>query len=174
MRRVQPRRADVIARVEQEYRALDRAVRRLTPAAMRQPAFKRTRREPWTVKDALAHIVVWKRFTARSLRGERRPAPYRGLDGMAANAKLYHTWHRKSAREVVATHRAVHREVLATLRALPESAFAARRSPYWPSDLLGHSAGHRRRHLEPAASNAPTSSRRRRSAPRRPGPRPSR
>ena len=161
------KKADVIARVQREYRALDRTVRRLTPAVLRRPAFERFKREPWTVKDALAHIIAWKRFTALSLRGERRPPRYRGLEVMAANTKLYRDWHHKSAREVVAAHHAVQREVMAALRALPGSSFAARPSPYWPADLLGHSAEHRVRHLERAANTAPTSSTRRRTEPRR-------
>jgi uncharacterized damage-inducible protein DinB len=156
--------------VEEEYRALDRAVRRLTPAALRRPAFARARREAWTVKDALAHIVAWKLFTVLSFRREPRPQELRGLEVPEANAKLYREWRRRSSRDVIAAHRAVHREALAALRALPGELFQRPRSPQWPFDLIGHSAEHRRRHIEPqlAPSSAPTSSTRRRTAPRRP------
>lgn len=149
--------ARVIQRVEAEYRALDRAVRSLTPNAFHRAAFERVKREPWTVKDALAHVVAWKHFTVLSLRRERRPAEYRGLTTVVANAKLYRSWHRKSARAVVAAHRAVHREVLAALRDMSRESISGRpRSEYWPFDLVGHSTEHRVRHIEPATKRLAT------------------
>src|SRR5256886_12714477 len=42
--------------------------------------FRSPTRDPWTVKDALAHILYWKEHTARVIRGERRPPEMRGLD----------------------------------------------------------------------------------------------
>ena len=181
-------RASVIARVEAEYRALDRAIRRLTPRHFRAPAFARTKRERWTVKDALAHVVAWKYFTVLSLRGERRPPEWRGLDVVTANAKIYRAWHRMPPRAVVAEHRRTHREAIAALRALPAERLSGRlRSAQWPFDLVGHSTEHRVRHIEPSlpnlknklrernsagepshlVSSAPTSSRSRRTAPLR-------
>jgi len=122
---------EVIARVDKEYRALDRIVRRLGAKGLEEdvPAFgarARIRRERWSRKDALAHVVEIDR----------------------KNRVLYERWHDRPARDVVAYHRAVHRDVARAMRALPPAYFAKRLSPYWPNDLVGHSAEHRRRHLE--------------------------
>jgi hypothetical protein len=142
-----------IARVSAEYRALDRVVRALgTDRLERQvPGFgarARIRRERWTGKDALAHVVEWKRQALRALRHERSDPELRGHTIERKNRVLYDRWHRRPARDVVAYHRAVQRDVMAALRALPAGYFAKKRSPYWPGDLLGHSTGHRTRHLE--------------------------
>jgi len=142
-----------IAAVGTEYRALDRAVRRLGPRRLEGeiPGFgarARIKRERWRGKDALAHIVEWKRQALRALRTEASDPELRGLLIDRKNRVLYERWHRRPARDVIAYHRAVQRDVMKALRALPGAYFAKRRSPFWPGDLRGHSAGHRRRHLE--------------------------
>ncbi|HEY6958637.1 MAG TPA: maleylpyruvate isomerase N-terminal domain-containing protein [Candidatus Limnocylindria bacterium] len=142
-----------MARVAAEYRALDRVVRALGTRGLERPvpgfgARARIRRESWTGKDALAHIVEWKRQALRALRREHSDPELRGLVIARKNRVLYERWHRRPARDVIAYHRAVERDVMAALRALPEDYFAKKRSPYWPGDLLGHAAGHRTRHLE--------------------------
>src|SRR5512140_2101647 len=144
---------DTIARVAAEYRALDRVVRRIGTAGLELPvpgfgARARIRRERWLGKDALGHIVEWKRQGLRALRHEPSDPRLRGLTIERKNRALYERWHRRPARDVVAYHRAVHRDVIAALRALPEAYFAKRRSPFWPNDLVGHARGHRERHLE--------------------------
>jgi hypothetical protein len=40
-------------------------------------------RDPWTVKDALVHIVDWKSHTARAMRGQKRPPALRGFGDIA-------------------------------------------------------------------------------------------
>lgn len=142
-----------ISRVEREYRALDRVVRRLGQRlAAEVPGFgarARIKRERWTGKDALAHIVAWKHHQLRTLRRERHDTTIRGKPIAVQNRILYRRWHRRSVREVVAYHRSVHRDVVAALRARPESYFNdPPRSPIWPNDLVGHAAEHRQRHLE--------------------------
>ena len=143
-----------ISRVEAEYRRLDRVVRRLGPRLSEAvPGFgarARIKRERWTGKDALAHIVAWKQHQLRTLRREKHDATLRGKPIAAQNRVLYRRWHRRTVRDVVAYHRSVHRDVVAALRARPESYFAdPPRSPMWPNDLVGHAAEHRERHLEP-------------------------
>ena len=108
----------------------------------------RIRRERWTAKDALAHIVEWKRQALRALRKEPSDPELRGLAIDRKNRALYERWHDRPARDVVAYHRAVHRDVVTAMRALPGAYFAKRRSPIWPNDLVGHVAWHRRRHLD--------------------------
>lgn len=141
-----------MARVNAEYRALDRAVRRIGTAGLERavPGFgarARILRERWSGKDALAHIVEWKRQALRALRTEASDPRLRGLTIERKNRVLYDRWHRRPARDVVAYHRRVQREITAALRALPDSYFAKRRSPSWPNDLVGHARGHRERHL---------------------------
>jgi hypothetical protein len=144
---------EVMTRVEAEYGALDRAVRRLGAKGLEEPvpgfgARARIRRERWLRKDALAHIVEWKRQALRALRKEPSDPTLRGLAIDRKNRALFERWHARPARDVVAYHRSVQRDIRAAMRALPAAYFAKRLSPFWPNDLVGHSAGHRRRHLE--------------------------
>lgn len=144
---------ETMARVEKEYRALDRVVRRLGTGGLNEdvPGFgvrARIRRERWTRKDALAHIVEWRRQALRALRKEPSDPDLKGLPIDRKNRRLYERWHSRSAREVVAYHRTIHQETMAAMRRLPDEYFRRRLSSIWPNDLVGHSAGHRRRHLE--------------------------
>ena len=149
---------DTMARVAAEYRALDRVVRRLGARGLREPvpgfgARARIRRERWLAKDALAHIVEWKRQALRGVRREPSDPKLRGLPIDRKNRVLFKRWHRRPVSEVIAYHRAVHRDVVAALRSRPESYFRdPPRSPSWPNDLIGHPRGHRERHLEPLAA----------------------
>ncbi len=143
-----------IARIEAEYRALDRAVRRLGSAGLGRPipgfgTRARVPRERWRARDALAHIVEWKRQVLRGLRSEGGDPVLRGQSIDRKNRVLYERWRRRPIAELLAFHRRVHREVVTTLRAKPEGFFRdPPRSPLWPNDLLGHSRAHRERHLD--------------------------
>ena len=144
---------ETIARVEREYRALERAVKRLGTKGLEAevPGFgarARIRRERWLRKDALAHIVEWKRQQLRALRKEPSDPALRGLRLDQQNRYFFKKWHTRPAREVVAYHRRVGREIRTAMRALGPDYFAKRVSPQWPNDLVGHAAEHRKRHLE--------------------------
>jgi hypothetical protein len=144
---------ETLARVEKEYRALDKVVRRLGTRGLNEdvPGFgarARIRRERWTRKDALAHIVEWRRQALRALRKEASDPDLKGLPIDRKNRRLYERWHSRSAREVVAYHRRIHKETVAAMQRLPDEYFKRRLSSIWPNDLIGHSAEHRRRHLE--------------------------
>jgi uncharacterized damage-inducible protein DinB len=144
-------RRQVLARARREFARLDRLVRRLRPADWKRRVPRPATRDPWTVKDALAHIVYWKEHTARVIRGERRPPELRGLGWHQINRAVYERWRRRSPREVVAWHRRVQAEVLRTLAGRPEEWVARReRSAEWPADLDRHSAAHRRKDIEAA------------------------
>ncbi len=139
-------------RVEAEYRALDRAVRALSRGGLDRPVpgfgqRARIRRERWTYKDALAHILAWKRWQIEALQRVPRDPKLRGLTIERKNRLIYEEWRHRSATDVVAWHRGLHREIVRALRALPAEVFATRRSAYWPNDLIGHSKVHRERHL---------------------------
>ena len=153
----------VIARTRREFAILDRLVARLRPADWKRRVPRPPTRDPWTVKDALAHIVYWKAHSARVFRGERRLPEMRGLDVKRINRLIYRRWRRRRPTELVAWHRRVQRDVLRTLAANPPEWFSRRqRSPQWPLDFDGHSAGHRTDDIEAALAPARVTGRRRR------------
>ena len=112
-------RRSVIARTRREFAALDRLVRRLRPADWRRRVPRPPTRDPWTVKDALAHIVYWKAHTARVIRGERRLPEMRGLDVNQINRLVYRRWRRRPPRAVWRGTGEVHADVLRTLARTP-------------------------------------------------------
>ena len=58
-------RASVIKRVEDEYRALDKIVKPLSPADFRRPAMRAEAPIRFTVKDVLAHVKTPRGRAAR-------------------------------------------------------------------------------------------------------------
>lgn len=145
-------------RVEAEYRALDRAVRALARTGLDRPVpgfgeRARIRRERWTYKDALAHIVTWKEWQLAAMQRVKWDPSMRGLTTHQKNRLVYERWHRRPAREVVDWHRRLQREIMRTLRVVPTEVFTTKRSPHWPADLVGHSAQHRKRHLEASVAS---------------------
>ena len=148
-------REEIIERAIREFRRLDRLVAGLQPAHWRRRVPRPETRDPWTVKDALAHIIYWKEHTARVIRGERRLPEMRGLEVNQINSVIYQRWKNRPPREVLAWHRRAHQVVMDTLRNKPAGWFSSReRGPYWPGDLDGHSAAHRVKDIEAALKNA--------------------
>jgi len=144
-------RKEVVARTRREFAALDRLVARLRPADWKRRVPRPPTRDPWTVKDALAHIVYWKEHSARVFRGERRLPEMRGLDVNQINRLVYRRWRRRPPSELQAWHRRVQIDVLTTLARNPAAWFGRRqRSPRWPLDFDGHSAEHRMHDIEAA------------------------
>ena len=144
-------RAGVIKRTQAEYRELDRVVKRLKPADWRRRVPRPESKDPWTVKDALAHIVYWKEHSERYFRGAKRPAYLKGIDVSGINSVIYRRWRNRPPSEVVEAHRRVQKAVLATLRATPEEFFSRREhNADWPGDFTSHSRWHRVRDLEAA------------------------
>jgi hypothetical protein len=144
-------RKEVVDRARREFTTLDGLISGLEPADWKRRVPRPPTRDPWTVKDALAHIVYWKEHTARVIRGERRPAEMRGLDVDQINRLIYRRWRRRQPNEVLEWHRRVHEEVMRTLAKTPGEWFGRReRSPQGPADLDGHSRAHRVKDLEAA------------------------
>jgi uncharacterized protein (TIGR03083 family) len=144
-------RKEVIDRTRREFSRLDRLVAQLRPADWNRPVPRPSTRDPWTVKDALAHITYWKEHTARVIRGERRLPEMRGLDVNQINQIIYERWRHQKPSEVVAWHRQVHAEVLRTLAKTPGEWFGRReRSPQWPADFDGHARAHRVKDIQAA------------------------
>ena len=144
-------REEVIARAIREFELLDRLVANLTDEDWDKLLIRPESKDPWTVKDALAHITHWKADKARSARGQQRSPRERGLGEFDANHMVFLRWHDRSPKEVLAWHRQVQEDVLAALRAAPEEWFSSReRKPEWPFDLDGHAAYHRVKDIERA------------------------
>ena len=144
-------REEVIARTVREFELLDRQVANLTEEQWGRLLIRPETKDPWTVKDALAHITHWKADVVRSIRKQQRPAEERGLETNAANHLIYMRWHNRPPREVLAWHRQVQQDLLSALRAAPEAWFSSReRRAEWPYDIEGHSTYHRVRDIERA------------------------
>jgi hypothetical protein len=142
---------EVIERTVQEFELLDSLVSKLDEEAWEKPVPRPETKDPWTVKDSLAHITHWKADVIRSIKGQPIPPEERGLNINDGNQLVYTRWHVRSPQEVLAWHRQVQQEVLAALREAPEDFFSKKeRSPDWPSDLDGHSAHHRVKDIERA------------------------
>jgi mycothiol maleylpyruvate isomerase-like protein len=144
-------RKEVTERTLREDRLLDRLVTRLKPADWRRRVPRPETKDPWTVKDALAHILYWKGHSARVFRGAKRPPDMQGLEVNQINAVIYHRWRSRRPADVVAWHRRVQAEVIQTLKARPDDWFGGKdRGRNWPGDFDGHSAWHRVRDIEAA------------------------
>jgi len=144
-------RAEVMARALREFELLDTLAANLNEADWQRPVPRPETKDPWTVKDALAHILHWQADTARKIRGERVPAEERGLNDNDGNRLVYLRWRDRSPAEVLAWQRQVKQEVLDALRAAPDAYFEGKeRNPQWPYDLDGHAAYHRVRDIEAA------------------------
>jgi hypothetical protein len=147
-------RGEVIERTIREFELLDHLVARLSDEDWARRLLRSEAKDPWTVKDALAHIIHWKADVVRSIRGQRRPPDARGLGENDANHLVYLRWRDRSSQEVLAWHRQVQEEVLAALREAPEAWFSGReRRQAWPYDLDDHSSYHRMKDIERALNN---------------------
>ena len=144
-------RDEVIARTIREFELLDDLVAGLTDEDWGRLLPRPETKDPWTVKDALAHITHWKADVARSVRRQRRPTEERGLGETDMNHLIFMRWWKRSPQEVLAWHRQVQKDLLVALQAAPEDWFSGReRRAEWPFDLDGHSAYHRVKDIEQA------------------------
>lgn len=144
-------RQEVITRIIQEFESLDRLVNNLSDKDWNKPLARTETKDPWTVKDALAHITHWKADEIRKFRKQPVPLEEKGLNITNGNRLIYERWRDRSPQEVLAWHRRVQEEVLVALQVIPEAWFSDReRRPEWPFDLDGHSRIHRIKDIEQA------------------------
>jgi hypothetical protein len=150
-------REEVIERTIREFELLDALVANLTVEDWGRLLPRSETKEPWTVKDALAHITHWKADVGRSARGQRIPPEERGLGITEGNHLVYVRWRDRSPQEVLAWHRQVQEDVLVALREAPDAWFSGKeRKPEWPNDLDGHSTYHRVNDIERALATRST------------------
>ncbi len=143
-------REEVIRRATREFRLLDRLVTRLSDDQWNLRLPRPETKDPWTIKDAVAHVTYRKSNMVRTLRKQRRPADERGLSPDELNHHIYLRWRKRSPAEVLVWHRQVQRDVLAALKDAPDGWFARNRGADWPYHLEGHSSFHRIRDIEQA------------------------
>jgi hypothetical protein len=148
-------RQQVIERAIREFELLDRLIANLTDEEWSRLLVRSESKDPWTIKDAVAHITHWKAGVGRIARGERPPAEERGLNINQGNHLVYLRWHNRPPQEVLAWHRQVQKDVLTALQEAPEKWFSGKeRGPDWPGDLDGHSAYHRLKDIERALNRS--------------------
>jgi hypothetical protein len=144
-------REEVIKRTVREFERLDRLVANLTDKDWGRLLARPETKDPWTVKDALAHITHWKADVVRKVKRQPIPVQEKGLNWTDGNRLIYERWRHRSPQEVLAWHRQVQEDVLAALRGVPAAWFSSRdRRPEWPFDLDGHSSYHRVKDIEQA------------------------
>ncbi len=144
-------RQEVISRTIHEFELLDQLVSGLSIEDWDRPVPRSESKDPWTIKDTLAHITHWKANVIRSIGHQRRPLEERGLQINDGNHLIFARWHGRSPAEILAWHRQVQQDLLAALQAAPDEWYSSRdRRAEWPFDLDGHSAHHRIKDIEKA------------------------
>lgn len=93
-------REEVIERTIREFERLDQLVSGLSDSDWAQPLIRPESKDPWTVKDAVAHITYWKAGVARSARGQRLLPAERRLQLNDRNHLIYLRWRDRSPQEV--------------------------------------------------------------------------
>jgi len=148
---MQHSRQEVFQRTIREFELLDHLVANLSGKEWMQPVPRPEGKDPWTIKDTVAHITHFKADVIRSIHRKPKPTEVRGLGESAENHLIYLRWSDRSPQEVLAWHRQVQKEILVTLQETPEEWFSGReRRAEWPFDLDGHSADHRTKDIEKA------------------------
>jgi hypothetical protein len=144
-------RSEVIKRTIREFKLLDDLVAGLANRDWRRLLPRPETKDPWTVKDSLAHITHWKADVVRKIKKQPIPVEEKGLNWTDGNHLIYEHWRDRSSREVLAWHRQVQKDLLAALQEAPEEWFSGKeRGPDWPFDLDGHSTYHRVNDIEQA------------------------
>jgi len=144
-------REEVTKRTILEFERLDHLVNNLTDEDWNRLLTRPETKDPWTVKDALAHITHWKADVVRKVKKQLLPVEEKGLSWTDGNHLVYERWRDRSPREVLVWHRQVQKDLLVALHEAPEEWFSGKeRRPKWPFDLDGHSTYHRVKDIEQA------------------------
>ncbi len=137
-------REEVIKRTVEEFEQLDHLANNLTDADWNRLLTRPETKDPWTVKDTLAHITHWKADVIRKIKGLPVPLEEKGLNWTDGNHVVYERWRNRSPQEVISWHKQVQEDLLSALNDAPEQWFSGREHrPEWPNDLDGHSSYHR-------------------------------
>ncbi len=144
-------REEVIERTIREFKLLDDLVCHLTEQDWDRQLSRPETKDPWTVKDTLAHITHFKADVVRKIKKQPIPRDVKGLTETDENHLIYIRWRDCPPQQVFAWHRQVQEDVLKALQAAPEEWFTGKeRQPEWPFDLEAHSSYHRVKDIEQA------------------------
>ena len=147
-------REEIIQRTIAAFERLDDLVGDLGEEDWNKLLTRPDTKDPWTVKDTLAHITHWKADVVRKMKRKPVPPEEKGLNWTDGNHLVYERWRERSPQEVLAWHRQVHADTLAALKDAPEVWFSGREHrPEWPNDLDGH-CGYHREEIENALKNS--------------------
>ena len=148
-------REEVIKRTIREFKLLDDLVSNLTDEEWNRLVTRPETKDPWTVKDTLAHIAHFKADIIRKIKKQSLPVEVKGLSETDENHLIYIRWRDRSPEEVLAWHRQVQKDVLAALQDAPEKWFSdSERNVEWPFDLDSHSNYHRIKDIEQALTTS--------------------
>src|SRR3970040_575250 len=100
-------REEVIKRTIREFKLLDDLVSSLTDEGWNRLLTRPETKDPWTVKDALAHITHFKADVVRKIKKQPIPVEEKGLSWTDGNHLIYERWRDRSPQEVLAWHRQV-------------------------------------------------------------------
>jgi hypothetical protein len=145
--------ADLLARIQSEWTALNQAIAELNDEQMNTPDAG-----GWSVKDNLAHLAAWEQFMLQHyLQGHPAheamqvdEATWKTLDENGINAILHKRNQARPVSEVLADRRRSHEQVVATLERMP---FADLMKPLYPDDpkarpLIGWVIGNTYEHYQ--------------------------
>jgi len=148
---MQHTREAIIEQTTCEFELLDRLVSNLSEEEWLRPVPRPASKEPWTVKDALAHIALRKADYAALISGKPRPAEQFNASPTRGFRLLLQHWREQPPEKVLAFHRQIQLQVLDALAAAPEEALnPENKKTEWPNDLVSHSAHHRMRDIQKA------------------------
>lgn len=110
---------DLIARIEEQWRALDAQISRYSDRDLMEP----TDAAGWSIKDHLAHLTAWERSVLGILRDGRPQNETMGVDRAlweaddldAINNQIREQTANHSLTQVMEARQATHRELLSTL-----------------------------------------------------------
>jgi hypothetical protein len=150
-------RADLLAAIDAEWRALDELVQGIEPKQFELRVLADEAPEPWRVRDLLVHLAAWKRNAIRA--GHRRedrddyPADVLGLDMDEFNRTVLVTWRERPLRDVLDEHSRAHQDLVAMVVEMPLELLTVDGRPRrWLAPALEHTRGHLEGHLRPALS----------------------
>ncbi len=123
--------SELLQRIRDERRALEKNLARLTHTQMLLPNVM----GEWTVKDALAHISAWERYMltwAGSLLRGRSPGTPEPWDVERINAGIYAQGKDKPLAVVLEEFRESYRAALALAESLTEAQLQTKYTDTWP------------------------------------------
>ena len=152
--------AELLARIQQEWSALMQLVQKLTPQQLVKPGSG-----GWSAKDNLAHLTAWEQFMLRHYLGNEPPhevlqveaATFARLDEDGQNDLLYQRHKARPLEAVLDELEESHQQVLSTLEQLTfadllKPRFEAEETGPVLARVVGNTYEHYREHRQAIAA----------------------